>query len=77
LLHAYREDPGRRIDIEVDFAAEALSMRTKGPVPPAVDRNAALASARARVELHRGSISSACLGDRWETSVNLPLQDGA
>lgn len=77
LLHAYREDPGQRIDIEVDFASEALSIRTKGPVPPAVDRNAALASARARVELHRGSISSACLGGRWETSVNLPLQDGA
>ena len=76
LLRAYREDPGQRIDIEVDFATEALSMRTTGPVPPAVDRNAALASARARVELHRGSISSACLGDRWETSVNLPLRDG-
>lgn len=77
LLDAYREDPGQRIDIEVDFATEALSMRTKGPVPPAADRNAALASARARVELHRGSISSACLSGRWETSVNLPLQDGA
>jgi signal transduction histidine kinase len=77
LLDAYRENAGQRIDIEVDFAAEALSMRTTGPVPPAVDRNAALASARARVELHRGSISSACLDDRWETNVNLPLPDGA
>jgi hypothetical protein len=77
LLDAYRDDPGQRIDIEVDFAAEALSMRTRGPVPPAVDRHAALASALARLELHRGSISSACRGDRWETSVNLPLHDDA
>jgi signal transduction histidine kinase len=77
LLDAYREDPGQRIDIEVDFAAEALSMRTRGPVPAAVDRNAALASAQARVEVHRGSISSALLGGLWETSVSLPLPDGA
>jgi hypothetical protein len=77
LVDAYREDPGQRIDIDVDFAAEALSMRTRGPIPQPVDRDAALASARARVELHRGSISSACRGDRWETSVNLPLPDGA
>ena len=34
LLDAYREDPGQRIDIDVDFAAEALSIRTRGPVPP-------------------------------------------
>lgn len=77
LLDAYRENPGQRVDIDVDFAAEALGMRTRGPVPQAVERNAALASARARVELHQGSISSACRGDRWETSVNLPLHDGA
>jgi signal transduction histidine kinase len=77
LLDAYTEDSGQRIDIEVDFAAEALSMRTRGPVPPAADRNAALASARARIELHRGSISSAFPGGRWETSVSLPLQAGA
>ncbi|MGA8725027.1 MAG: hypothetical protein WB565_08285 [Acidimicrobiales bacterium] len=77
LLDAYKEDPGQRIDIEVDFASEALTMRTTGPVPPAVDRNAALASARPRVELHSGSISSACAGNRWETTVTLPLRDGA
>jgi signal transduction histidine kinase len=77
LVDAYREDPGQRIDVDVDFAAAALTMRTRGPIPQAVDRNAALASARARVDLHRGSISSACLGSQWETSVNLPLHDGA
>ena len=42
LLDAYREDPGQRIDIDVDFAAEALTARTRGPVPAAVDRQAAL-----------------------------------
>jgi signal transduction histidine kinase len=77
LLDAYGNDPGQHIDIDVDFGNEALCLRTSGPAPEAVDRDAALASARARVELHRGSIVGECPGDRWETSVTLPLRDSA
>ena len=77
LLNAYGDTPGQRIDIFIDFSTEALSMRLGGPVPPNGRREAALVSARARIDLLHGSVLSACPAGRWETSVTLPIRDGA
>lgn len=77
LLDAFGDGSGSSIDVGVDFAAEALSLRVSGPTPPAVDRQAALASAQARVDVHHGFMSSSFPGNRWETSVTLPLDDRA
>jgi hypothetical protein len=77
LLDAFGPTPAQRIDIDVDFATEALSLRVSGPAPPEVDRQAALASVRARIDLHHGWLSTSCPGEEWETRVTLPLPDGA
>jgi signal transduction histidine kinase len=77
LLSAYGTTPSQSIDIDVDFATEALSLVVSGPAPPDVDRHAALASVRARIDLHHGSLATSCPGQQWETRVTLPLPDGA
>ncbi len=77
LVDAYGDVAGRRIDIEVDFASEALSLTVRGPAPAPVDIQSALASARARVDVLQGSLLSHLPGDQWETNVRLPLQNGA
>jgi hypothetical protein len=77
LLDAYGDLPGQIIDVNVDFANEALTLRVSGPVPPAIDQESALASARARLDVHHGSLSSDCVAHTWQTLVTLPLQDGA
>jgi signal transduction histidine kinase len=77
LLDAYGSSPAQSIDIDVDFATEALSLTISGPAPPDVDRQAALASVRARIDLHHGSLATSCPGQQWETRVTLPLPDGA
>jgi signal transduction histidine kinase len=77
LLDAYGKTPVHHIDVEVDFAADALTLKVSGPVPPVVDMQAALASAQTRIDLLQGSLSSGCPRDRWETLVVLPLQEGA
>jgi hypothetical protein len=77
LLAAYGNQAGQRIDVDVNFATEALCLRVSGPAPPTVDRQAALAAAQARVEMHRGSLQSHCPGNLWEARVTLPTQDGA
>ena len=65
LLDAYGKDVDRRIDIEVDFAAEALSLTVRGPELPSSEINSTLASIRARVEFLRGSLDSACPDGMW------------
>lgn len=77
LLDAYGDLPGQRIDIEVDYAAEALSLTVRGPVPASVDIESALASIRARVDVHQGALSTSFPEDQWETNVRLPLESGA
>ena len=77
LLDAYGDVPGQRIDIEVDYAAEALSLTVRGPVPASADIQSALASIRARVDVHQGALSTSFPDDRWETNVRLPLESGA
>lgn len=76
LLDAYGDPPGQRIDVSVEFAAEVLSLSVRGPRPPAVAVQSALASARARVDVHHGSLSSSYPGQQWETILRLPLGDG-
>ncbi len=77
LLDAYGKDVDRRIDIEVDFAAEALSLTVRGPELPSSEINSTLASIRARVEFLRGSLDSACPDGMWVTSLRLPVEANA
>jgi signal transduction histidine kinase len=77
LLDAYGDLPGQRIDIEVDYAAEALSLTVRGPVPASVAIESALASIRARVDVHQGALSTSFPEAQWETNVRLPLESGA
>lgn len=72
LLDAYADVPGLRVDVDVDFAAEALSLTVRGPVPDAVDLQAALAAAQARIAVHHGSLTSDCLAGQWEATARLP-----
>jgi hypothetical protein len=77
LLDAYGGDSGRRIDIDVDFAAEALEMCVRGPALTASEMNGALASVRARVELHQGSLMSSCPDGMWVINMRLPVEANA
>jgi hypothetical protein len=73
LLDAYGDEAGSRIDINVDFAAEALELTVQGPLPDAVGLQAALAAAQARVSVHHGSRSSTHSGGLWEATARLPI----
>jgi signal transduction histidine kinase len=73
LLNAYGDVPGARIDVEVDFAAEALELTVRGPVPDPLGLRTAVAAAQARLEVHHGSLSSSCPAGRWEATALIPL----
>ena len=73
LLDAYEDVPGSRIDVEVDFATEALSMTVRGPAPNAVELQSALAAAEARVSVHHGSLTSDCMAGQWEATARVPF----
>jgi signal transduction histidine kinase len=73
LLDAYADVPGSRIDVEVDFATEALAMTVRGPTPNSVELQTALAAAEARVSAHHGSLTSDCLAGQWEATARLPF----
>jgi signal transduction histidine kinase len=73
LLDAYGAVPGSRVDVNVDFATEALALTVRGPAPEAIGLRAALAAAQARGDIHHGSLSSDCLAGRWEATARLPV----
>ena len=73
LLDAFAELPGARVDVDVDFASEALSLTVRGPTPAEVDLQAVLVAAQARIDVHHGSLASDCLAGRWEATARLPL----
>jgi hypothetical protein len=73
LLEANSHLPGSRIDVTVDFAAEALELTVRGRAPDDVDLRTALAAAEARVSVYHGSLTSDCLGGKWEATARLPF----
>ena len=73
LLAAFGTNAGQRIDVDVDFAAEALILTVHGAAQEPAAIESALASVRARVDLHQGSMTSASPDGRWMASVTLPL----
>jgi signal transduction histidine kinase len=73
LLEANSHLPDSRIDVNVDFATEALELTVRGPAPQAVDLQNALEAAQARVSVHHGSLTSDCLGGKWEATARLPF----
>ena len=77
LLEAFGAGAGQRIDVAVDFAAEALKLTVRGPASEPTDIQSALASIRARVDLHNGSMTSTRPDGLWATNITLPLQADA
>jgi hypothetical protein len=73
LLAAFGTNAGQRIDVNVDFAAEALILTVHGAAQEPAAIESALASVRARVDLHQGSMTSGSPDGRWMASVTLPL----
>ena len=73
LLDAFSGAPGSPVDVNVDFADEVLSLTVRGPTPAAMDLQAALTAAQARIEVHHGFLASDCLAGRWEATARLPL----
>lgn len=76
LVRVFGDESRPRVDVDVDFAAEALTLSVRGPCPPDTEVHAALAAARARVAVLRGSLTTAHLQDRWEATVRIPLDPG-
>jgi len=50
-----------------------LALTVRGPAPDPVGLQAALAAARARIDLHQGFLSSVCPDGRWEATARLPV----
>jgi hypothetical protein len=73
LLAAFGTNAGQRIDVDVDFAAEALVLTVQGAAQEPAAIESALASVRAAVDLHRGSLTSTSPDGMWMASVTLPL----
>jgi hypothetical protein len=73
LLASFGQAVRSRVEIGVTFGSGALELRIRGPAVPAPDRAAALAAARARVELHHGTLTSVERGGDWEAVARVPL----
>lgn len=77
LLAAFGADAGQRIDVNVDFEAEALILTVHGAAREPAAIQSALASVKAHADLHRGSMTSTSADGRWMASVTLPLSADA
>ena len=77
LLEAFGTNAGQRIDVNVDFAAEALTITMHGAAQEPAVIQSALASLQARVALLKGSITSTSPDGLWMASVTLPLSADA
>ena len=73
LLASFGQAVRSRVEIGVAFGSDALELRVRGPAVAAPDRGAALAAARARVELHHGTLTSVDHGSDWEAIARVPL----
>lgn len=73
LLASFGPAARGRVEVGVAFEPDALELRVRGPEAPAPDREVALAAARARVELHHGTLTSAANGGDRETVARVPL----
>jgi hypothetical protein len=76
LIRAYGDESRPRLDLEVDFTAESLTLSIRGPLPPDSNTQDALASARARIDVLQGSLTTAQVRGGWEARVNIPLDSG-
>ncbi|UTI63470.1 hypothetical protein NBH00_19240 [Paraconexibacter antarcticus] len=71
LLDALEDAPG--IAVNVRFADDMLELSVGGPMRRRSEVSAAVARARERVELHRGSLRTSTHGGRAEAVAALPL----
>jgi hypothetical protein len=77
LLEAFGTNAGQRIDVNVDFAAEALIITVHGAAQEPGVIQSALASVQARVALLKGSMTSTSPDGLWMARVTLPLSADA
>jgi hypothetical protein len=77
LLEAFGTNAGQRIDVTVDFAAEALIITVHGAAREPAVIQSALASVQARVALLKGSMTSTSPDGLWMARVTLPLSADA
>jgi signal transduction histidine kinase len=71
LLDALEDAPG--IAVNVRFAEDMLELTVGGPMRRRGEVSAAVARARERVELHRGSLQTSTKGGRTEAVAALPV----
>ncbi|MBO9533080.1 MAG: hypothetical protein J7513_08930 [Solirubrobacteraceae bacterium] len=71
LIGALDDAPG--VEVRVGFAADRLELRVQGNQRRRGEFASNLAKARARVELHDGTLSSRSSGQRIETTATLPM----
>lgn len=77
LLEAFGTDAGQRVDVNVDFAGEALVLAVHGAAREPAAVQSALASVRARLDPSQGSVTSASPDDMWAATVTLPIPANA
>jgi hypothetical protein len=77
LLEAFGTNAGQRIEVNVDFAAEALIITVHGAAQEPGVIQSALASVQARVALLKGSMTSTSPDGLWMARVTLPLSADA
>jgi hypothetical protein len=77
LLAAFGTNAGQRIDVNVDFTAEALILTVHGAAQEPAAIQSALASVKAREDLHQGSMTSTSPDGMWMARVTLPLSADA
>ena len=77
LLAAFGSDAGQRVDVNVDFAAEALVLSVHGAATEPAAVETALESVRASLDPSLGAVTSASPDGAWVATVTLPLPANA
>ena len=77
LLAAFGTDDGQRVDVNVDFAAEALVLSVHGVAREPAAVQTALASVRAGLDPRQEAVTSASPDGLWVATVTLPLPANA
>ncbi len=73
LLNALHDGPADGVEVTVRFTAEMLEISVKGRPTSQVAFGGALAAARERARLYRGTLQSAERDGVWETVARLPI----
>ncbi|MBE7189420.1 hypothetical protein [Jatrophihabitans endophyticus] len=67
------DEPGRRVDVSMDFAPDALDITVTGQVERGADVRAAVARARERARLQHGTLTVKVVRGRARVLAHLPV----